>query len=112
MSLAVAQDPHPVRLDAEGIARVGNTRVRLASVLFLHKQGATPEEIHERFPTVPLADVYASVAYYLHHRAEVDSYLAEHEAEAERVRQEVEARPATKRLRRTLRERQADAPRS
>jgi len=110
MNLAVAQDPHPIRVDADGVPRVGNTRVRLASIVYLHNQGAAPQEIHESFPSVPLADVYATVAYYLHHRADVDSYIAEHEAEAEQVRQEVEARASTKRLRQTLQERRSQAP--
>lgn len=102
MSLAVAAEPTSVRVDPGGVARVGNTRVRLASVLYLHNQGSTPEEIHESFPSVPLADVYGAIAYYLHHRSDVDSYLADQEAEAERLQREVESRPETKRLRKKL----------
>ncbi len=105
MSLAAITDPNPVRMDSGGTARIGDTRVRLASVLYQHRQGATPEEIRERFPSVSLADVYAAIAYYLHHRAEVDAYLAASEAEAERIRREVESRPETKALRKKLRAR-------
>lgn len=102
MSLAVALDPTPIRVDSGGVARVGDSRVRLASIVVLHRQGATPEQIHERFPSVSLPDVYAVVGYYLRHRAEVEAYLAELDAEAERIRAEVEARPETRALREKL----------
>jgi hypothetical protein len=48
--------------------------------------------LHAGFPTVPLSDIYAVIAYYLSHRAEVDSYLKRRIDEAERIRQEVEAK--------------------
>jgi len=102
MSLAVAADPTPIRVESDGAVRVGDTRVRLASIVFRHQQGATPEEIHESFPSVPLPDIYAVLAYYLRHQAEVDAYLAALDAEAERIRGEVEARPETKALREKL----------
>jgi uncharacterized protein (DUF433 family) len=103
VSLAVAADPTPIRIDPGGVPRVGDSRVRLASIVFLHLQGATPEEIRERFPSVALSDVYAVIAYYLRHRAEVDAHLAELEAEAQRIEAEVDARPETQALREKLR---------
>jgi uncharacterized protein (DUF433 family) len=105
MSLAAITDPNPVRMDADGTARIGSTRVRLASVLYHHRHGATPEEIQKRFPSISLADVYAAIAYYLHHQVEVDAYLADSEEEAERIRREIESRPETKALREKLRAR-------
>jgi len=62
MRLAVAAEPTPISVASGGTARVGNTRARMASVLFLHSQGAPPEEIHESIPSVSLADVYAAIA--------------------------------------------------
>jgi uncharacterized protein (DUF433 family) len=91
MSLALAADPTPIRVDSDGALRVGDTRVRLASVVYRHQQGDTPEEIHESFPSVPLADIYATISYYLRHRAEVDAHLAQLDADAERLRLKVEA---------------------
>lgn len=99
MSLAVASDPIPIRMDSDGTARVGETRVRLASVLHHYKQGATPEQIRESFPSVSLGDIYGAIAYYLHHRAEVDAYLEDLERKADRIRREVESRPETQALR-------------
>lgn len=102
MSLAVAAESPPIRVDPAGVARVGDSRVRLASIVFRYRQGATPEEIQQSFPSVSLPDVYAVVAYYLRHRSEVDDYLADLDAEAERIRAEVESRPETRALRERL----------
>jgi uncharacterized protein (DUF433 family) len=102
MSLATVADPTPLRTDADGVIRVGDTRVRLASIVFRYRGGATPEQIHESFPSVPLPDVSAVVAYYLRHQVDVDAYLTQLDAEAQRLQEEVEARPATQALRQAL----------
>jgi uncharacterized protein (DUF433 family) len=81
----------PLQADTNGTIRVSNTRVTLDTIIARHQQGNTPEAIHSGFPTVPLTDIYAVVAYYLAHRAEVDAYLKVRDEEAERIRQEVEA---------------------
>lgn len=107
MTLAAVKAPSPIRVDSAGAVRVGETRVRLASVLHLHREGATPEEILESFPSLTLAEIYGAIAYYLHNRSEVDAHLAEQEAEAERVRREIESRPETQNLRRQLRARKS-----
>ena len=55
--------------------RVGKTRVTLDTVLYAFLDGATPEEIATRYPSLHLADVYGAIALYLDHREEVDGYL-------------------------------------
>ena len=49
------------------------------------QDGATPETIVQRYPTLTLPDVYGVIAYYLRHRAEVEQYLATRERKAEEV---------------------------
>jgi hypothetical protein len=39
-----------------------------------------------------LADVYGVIAYYLRHRKEIDDYLNTRRQEAEKLRQEIEAK--------------------
>lgn len=95
-------NPYPIRVDADGVPRVGSSRVRLANVVHYYQQGATPGEIQERLPSLPLADIYAVIAFYLRHRAELDSYLVHQATEAERVRMEADSRPGTKALRKKL----------
>jgi len=52
--------------------------------------GATPEIIVQRYPTLTLADTYAVIAYYLRHQKDIRDYLAERESQADAVRQRIE----------------------
>jgi uncharacterized protein (DUF433 family) len=67
----------PLRLDKGGVVRVGRTRVTLDSVLRAYLDGESAEGVVERFPTLDLADVHATIAWFLRHRAEADEYLAQ-----------------------------------
>ena len=86
MPLAISAEPAPIALDADGVARVGGTRVTLDTVVTAFKLGATPEEIGLRYDSLSLSDVYGAVAYYLRHRSEVEQYLQERRTEAEEIR--------------------------
>jgi uncharacterized protein (DUF433 family) len=65
--------------------------VLLELVIRAFQDGATPETIAQRYPTAALADIYAVIAYYLHHREDIEAYLAEREQRAQEVRQRVES---------------------
>jgi hypothetical protein len=54
--------------------------------------GANAFDIHREFDSISLAQVHASIAYYLHNKAEVDAYIAEHEADRERFWKDHEAK--------------------
>ena len=82
----------PLRADASGTLRVGETRVSLDVVVAAFRAGASPEEITAEFPTLRLADVYTVLAFYLAHPAEVDAYLDAEQREASAIRRVVEAR--------------------
>lgn len=75
MGLPMIQEAPPLRTDEHGVVRVGDTRVTLDLVVGVFLDGATAEEIALRFDVLELGDVYATIAYYLHHRPEVDAYL-------------------------------------
>ena len=92
MSLAVETQPSLLRVDERGVLRIGDTRVRLDTVVTAWKQGDSPEQIVENFDVLDLADVYAVISHYLRHRLEVEKYLAENRQEAERLRAENERR--------------------
>jgi len=102
MTLTIAAEPVPLRLDTGGTYRVGLTRVRLDSVVFAYNSGSTAEQIVQEFPSLEPADVHYVIAYYLHHRREVDAYLAAREKEAAKLRKEVEALPQNRALREKL----------
>jgi uncharacterized protein (DUF433 family) len=90
MSFAVQPESPPLREDPGGALRVGNSRVLLELVIRAFQDGATPETIVQRYPSLALPDVYAVIAYYLRHRTEVEEYLARREKEAEEVRHRVD----------------------
>jgi uncharacterized protein (DUF433 family) len=92
MALQVLAEPAPLRTDSDGVIRVGDTRVTLATIVSAFHQGATAETIVQQYPTLTLADVYAVIGYYLRHQDEVDAYLAEQQQEADKIRQQNEAR--------------------
>jgi len=92
MTLTVETDAVPIRTDSSGTVRVGQSRVPIDSVVFSYLEGATADEIADQFPSLELADIYATIAYYLRHREQVDEYLRQREVEADQLRQEIELR--------------------
>lgn len=92
MSLTISTEPTPLETDADGVVRVGGTRVSLDSVIYAFNEGSTPEEIVQQYTTLDLADVYAVIGYYLQHRGEVNEYLAARRAQRDEIRKEVESR--------------------
>ncbi len=92
MAFAVQAESPPLREDASGALRVGNSRVLLELVVEAFQDGSTPETIVQRYSTLDLPDVYAVIAYYLRHRGEVEAYLAQRERKAQEVRQRIESR--------------------
>src|SRR6476620_5623811 len=79
MTLTTTSIPIPLRADENGVLRVGNTRITLDLLVEAFENGDSPEYIVSEIDTLDLGDVYAIKAFYLHHRDEVDAYLAEME---------------------------------
>jgi len=92
MSLAIDAEPLPLQVDADGVVRVGGTRVTLDTIVIAFQQGATAEEIAQQYATVTLPDIYAAIAYYLRHHEEVEAYLAEGQRQGDALRQKQEAK--------------------
>ena len=82
----------PLETDEDGVIRVSQTRVTLDTIVTAFKEGATAEEIAQQYPTVPLADVYYVIGYYLHRKDEVEAYLGKREKEADDLQNQMEAR--------------------
>ena len=76
-------DAIPLAKDANGVFRVGGSRVTLDAVVHAFERGATAEEIVQDFPTLRLSDVYQVIGYYLKHGPELVDYL-ERRANVER----------------------------
>lgn len=69
----------------DGTIRIGDTRVSLETVIESYLTGDRPEDIHEGFPFIDLADIYAIIAFYLKNKEAVDQYLATQDAESQRI---------------------------
>ena len=92
MVLSISADRVPLSVDPHGTVRVGGTRLTLETVLAAFKRGDTPQEIVVAFPDLDLADVYAVIAYYLRHPADVEAYLEAQESRSSEARKMIEAR--------------------
>ena len=90
MGMLIQSEAPPLREDTTGALRVGRSRVLVDLVIRAFQDGATPEAIAQRYPTATLADLYAVIAYYLRHQADLDAYLDAREQQAQEVRQRIE----------------------
>lgn len=91
-TLTIAAETIPLEADADGIVRVGGTRVTFETVVTAFEEGATAEEILYQYPSLELADVYAVIGYYLRRRPEAEAYLRWKRQQAENVRRQNESR--------------------
>ena len=75
--------------------RVQGTRIGIESVLLEYLHNArTPEEIAERFRTLTLEQVYATILYYLHNKEQVSAYLTDYLDWVHRTRAEAQKHPS------------------
>jgi uncharacterized protein (DUF433 family) len=92
MSLVFEAEAVPLAADADGVVRVGGTRVTLDTVVAAFTEGATAEEIVQQYPSLKLADVYQVIGYCLRRPVEVEAYLQQRKEQAQDARRLNEAR--------------------
>ena len=90
MNLRLQADLPPLCQASDGVIRVSGTRISLERIVRAFRAGSTPEQIVQDYDVLSLEDAYAVVSYYLHHRSEVDAYLADCEQDAAQIRSEIE----------------------
>ena len=94
---------------AEDDIRIKGTRIGIETVLdeYIHNS-KTPEEIADRYHTVTLEQVYATILYYLQNQEKVGAYLEDYLEYCRKAREEFEKNPppGVIRLREILAERQ------
>ena len=86
MASIVGTISNAVRL-AEGVLKVGDSRVSLDSIIYAFNDGNDAAEIQQDFNSLSLAQVHAAIAYYLHNKADIDQYLQRREEESDRLRE-------------------------
>ena len=92
----------PMKVDRDGVIRIGGTRVRLDTVILAFNEGYTAEEIVSQYPSLKLADVYAVIAYYLNNRVVIDDYVTKRTEAAKTLRRAIEATPEYQQFRERL----------
>lgn len=92
MSTDIEKQTIPLGKDADGVLRVSGTRVTLETLVAAFQDGATPEEIAQQYASIPLADIYAVLGYYLNHRSSVDAYLRGRQADRAKIQMGNESR--------------------
>jgi uncharacterized protein (DUF433 family) len=90
MPLTLQPQIPPLRLDAGGVVRVGDSRVTLDTVIAEYDDGTAPEDIASGYD-LDVAHVYGAIAYYLAHRQDVREYIAGRRREADELRRQMEA---------------------
>ena len=78
----------------EDAIRIAGTRVNIETVLRDYREGASPEEIVLRYPTLSLEQVHATITYYLANRERLEGYLALVRERQEEAWQEQQRRPS------------------
>lgn len=68
-----------------GRTHVAGTGVSVRRIAGWYKLGRSPEEIADQYGHLTLAQVYAALAYYHANRHEIDTDLAQEEAEYDRL---------------------------
>ena len=86
MTLTIVAELAPLNANEDGVILIGKTRVTLDTVISVFHQGATAEETVYRYPSLNLADVYATIAFYLNHESEVEAYLQQRRQQSQEIR--------------------------
>ncbi len=92
----------PIKMNKDGVILVSKTRVTLDTIIAAFNEGLTAEEISYQYPSVPLADIYSVIGYYLRKRKEVDAYLKRREKQAQEIRRVNEERFNSSQIRERL----------
>ena len=85
----------PLWVDQEhGVVRIPGTRLKLETVICEHYRGCGPQEIVEAFDTLAVETVQSILEWYEGRRDEVDAYMVWSDANADRVRADIQSRIA------------------
>jgi uncharacterized protein (DUF433 family) len=88
-----------VRLDAQGVAWIDDTNVKVIEVVLDRMAyGWSPEEIHFQHPHLSLAQIHSALAHYFDHQAQLDAEIAGQSEQVGRIREQAGESPLAIRL--------------
>jgi uncharacterized protein (DUF433 family) len=96
--MAIAAIEH-IEVDEKGVARVIGSRSKVEQIVMETMNGLTPDQIHEYYPHLSLAQIHAALAYYYDHKEVIDADLKAGREMVERMRREAGESPVAKQLR-------------
>src|SRR5690242_16712126 len=84
---ALSRDVRHIHVDDDGVAWIEGTAVKaLEIVLDRQAHGWSPEEVHFQHPDLSLAQIYAALAWYHDHQAEMDAEIQRRLAEVDAMK--------------------------
>jgi uncharacterized protein (DUF433 family) len=89
-----------IYLDENGVAWISGANTKVIEVV-LDKTacGYGPEEIHQQYPHLSLAQIHAALSYYYDHQAELDADIKRRYEEVEERRKRAVDSPVVRKLR-------------
>ena len=100
MSTAALPLTNHVQLDADGVAWIDDSNVKVIEVVLDRlAHGWSAEEVHLEHPDLSLAQVHAALAWYYDHRAELDAEIERRLAGVEAQMAQAGETPLKRRLR-------------
>lgn len=105
MIAPVATAYRHIETNDEGQVVIKGTRFKVRVFVEIWKgNGWSPEELHEQYPDLSMAQIHSALAYYWDHQQEMDVAIAEARTMEERYRRETPDSPAQLRLRELARQ--------
>src|SRR5260370_1403211 len=89
-----------IEIDEKGIPWISGANTKVVEVV-LDKMAhnSSPEEMHEQYPHLSLAQIHAALSYYYEHQAEVDADIERRDRYVEEMRAQQPDSPLRQRLR-------------
>jgi uncharacterized protein (DUF433 family) len=96
--MTVVKESH-IRLDDRGVAYLDGSRTKIRLIVQdALWRGWSPQEIHENYPHLSLAQIHAALAYYYDNKSQLDAEIAAAEQVAEESRVQNESSPGLKKF--------------
>lgn len=91
--------------DPDGEIHVTGSRIGIYTLIRYYREKELPaEKIAEQFPSLSLAVIYKTLAFYLENQSEVDAYVTQYRAELERQEAAYVPSPEALRMRQLVEE--------
>lgn len=75
-----------IEINEQGVAKLIGTRSKVRQVVMDMQNGMTPEQIHDAYPHLSMAQIHAALAYYYDHKDEIDADIEEGHRYVEEMR--------------------------